>query len=109
MSDLRISYYEYRQPCKFDKDGKYIRGLKGIDYIRCKDGKVYEPSVWLRLAENQIKAKGQTELYEQIKDYVRRNFLFVKSNELREKSASILLNGTYKKWSDFYYQERISI
>lgn len=99
--DLRISYREWHQP------PKERRGEKGIDYIRCRDGSVYSTKDWLCLAQQYIAEHELSDLYEQIKEYVRHNCLWVKDVDVY--SASSLLRGSYTKWDDFMLQETLQL
>ena len=102
MRGLAKAYYVWKSPSKGD-----IR--KPIELIHTKDGREIARDEWCRIALEMIIQCDLSDLLKQIEEYVQKNCLWVKTSELREYSIDCLLKGSYKKWDDFHYQERLLI
>ena len=62
----------------------------------------FAPKEWLETALQIIQAVQETKLLEEIKGYVKKNCLWLKSEkEIEEYSVGCLISGTYMYWEEF--------
>ena len=101
MQGLAKAFYVWQSPCKGDTK-------KSVEFIRTRDGREIARDEWCRIAYEMITQGDLSDLLRQIEEYVQKNCMWVKTNELREYSMDCLIKGSYKKWDNFYYQQRIS-
>ena len=107
--DLAIAYHTYSQDILYDRTNyKFIHG-KGHDMITTCGGKTYDPDEWVGIVLEYLRENDLLDLFTQVKDYVRSNFIFVKPRELNVWAADCVLHESYKHWSDFTYQERLKL
>lgn len=109
MSDLAISYLEWHQEITYNRHTYKFEKGKGIDMIRTRGGELYSPEEWKDKALSFIKESGQNELFEQVKEYVTKNHLWLKKGEIMQHALDCFLHGSFKAWEDFSYQERLQI
>lgn len=110
MNNLAIAYHEWSQEINYNRHTyKFDKG-KGKDYIRTHGGEIYEPDDWIDVVIGYVKANDLTELYLEIRDYVRREFVWIKTDEeLMITALDFLLHESYKKWVNFSYQEKLKL
>ena len=102
MRGLAKAFYVWQAPSRGDN-------RKPIEYVHTRDGRTIERGQWCIECLEMITQADLRPLLEQIKEYVQRNCLWVKKGELEEYSMNCLLNGSYKHWDDFIYQERLML
>lgn len=110
MNDLAIAYHEWSQEIKYNRQTYKFEKGKGKDLIRTVGGDLYDPDEWIDWVVGYVKANDLTDLYLEIRDYVRREFVWIKDDdELIITALDCLLHESYKTWTDFTYQERLPI
>ena len=71
------------------------------EYYKTNMGE-FAPKEWLETALQIIQAVQETKLLEEIKGYVKKNCLWLKSEkEIEEYSVRCLISGTYMYWEEF--------
>ena len=66
------------------------------------------PEIWREEAKEEIKAAGEMELLEQVKEHCRNHCAWLKKeNELEDYAINCVCNRAYRAWKDFEYEETI--
>ena len=90
-----------KRPEGKSRNGKPFYPTCGIEYFETKVGQI-EMSLWLSLIEDAFQRENLSELYEDIKDYVRENQFWHKDEyEIRLHAAECLCEKAYLAWKDF--------
>ena len=99
---LAKAYFIWQTPSKNDMHKK-------VEYVRTKDGREISRVEWNKKAFEMITEADLRGLLEEVEEYVSVSCPWVKKSHIREYSMDCILKGSYKKWNDFHYQEKLAI
>ena len=111
VEDYRIKFHTGRA----ESTGQYMVNRRGNTKAITKYVERYEtpmgeflPEIWREEAKEEIKAAGEMELLEQVKEHCRNHCAWLKKeNELEDYAINCVCNRAYRAWKDFEYEETI--
>ena len=109
MNNLAIAYHEWSMQVTYDNDlNKFVHG-KGIDKIRTVGGETYDEDKWVVKVLDYIEKDNLSDLFNQVREYVKTNCKWLKHNEIEQYAMNCLLHESFKKWDDFCFQEELKL
>lgn len=111
IEDYRINFHTGRA----EPTGAYTVNRRGnskaitryVEYYKTPMGELL-PEIWREKAKEEIKAAGEMELLEQVKEHCRTHCAWLKKeSELEDHAIDCVCHRAYKAWKDFEYEETI--